>query len=408
MQSTKLALIPVVAIMASILITLALGFSAEFLFNPPNVAFALNAVFWSIATFSIAFISARSFLKEGSAIVFIISISIIIFGASQIIAGWANNFSGNYAVAISNTCILVAALLQVLSSVLAFSGRSETKIANRKAVLTIAFVAAVIFVAANSVAILSGYYPVFYTSSGPTLLRQVILGSGIISFAIASIIFIAQYFRSKSLSVYLYALAIGLFAIGLSSSLQIKALGDVLTWLGRIGLYIGAIYLLAAILSTKKKAEGIDRASAWAGAFKANPEQFEALFSNMLDAFLYGKIIVDSEGNPVDWVFLDVNDSYGKVTGLKREQVIGKKVSELYPDEQKDPSDWIGKYGRVALTGEPTHFEGYRLSLKKWLHVSSYSPRKGYFIVIFEDITDRKKAEEALILVRSGLLKHLT
>lgn len=45
MQSTKLALIPVVAIIASILITLAFGFSDQFFFNPPNVAFALNAVF---------------------------------------------------------------------------------------------------------------------------------------------------------------------------------------------------------------------------------------------------------------------------------------------------------------------------------------------------------------------------
>ena len=34
--------------------------------------------------------------------------------------------------------------------------------------------------------------------------------------------------------------------------------------------------------------------------------------------------------------------------------------------------------------------------MKKWLHVSSYSPKKGYFVAIFEDITERKKAEEGL------------
>lgn len=40
--------------------------------------------------------------------------------------------------------------------------------------------------------------------------------------------------------------------------------------------------------------------------------------------------------------------------------------------------------------------ERYSESWKKWLHVSAYSPEKGYFVSIFEDITERKLAEEAL------------
>ncbi len=372
------------------------GFPDNFYFSPPNFVFATNLIFWSLATISITYISAKSFIKEGSAIVLIISCSIIVLGLSLIISGWVTNFSGNYSVAIANIGILAASALQVLCGILSLTGNNVSKIENSlKAVITI-YISTVVFVLAISALVLFGYVPAFFTASGPTLLRQTVLGSGIILFAVACIMFIRQYLKSKAPSLYWYSLAIGLFSVSLSSTFEVQLLGDIPTWLGRIGLYIGTIYLTAAILSTKKKNYDIDRASAWAKAFKANPEQFEALFSNMIDAFLYGKIIVDREGNPVDWVFLDVNDSYGKVTGLKREQVIGKKVSELYPDEQNDPSDWIRKYGHVALTGEPTHFEGYRLSLKKWLHVSSYSPKKGYFVAIFEDITERKKAEEGL------------
>ena len=249
---------------------------------------------------------------------------------------------------------------------------------------------------ANLTVTLLGYYPPFFLASGPTLLRQAILGSSVFFFAVAAIIFGSQYLRGKSASLYWYALAIGLFSVGLFSSFETKAIGDVPTWLGRIALYVGTVYLTAAILLSNREVGGTDRASGWASTFKPNPEQLEALFSNLLDSFIYGKIVLDKEGKPIDWIFLDVNDSYGQVVGLKRDQIIGKRVSELYPDEHNDPVDWISKYGHVALTGEPLHFEGYRQSLKKWLHVSSYSPKKGYFIAIFDDVTERKKAEEAM------------
>jgi PAS domain S-box-containing protein len=396
MQANKLVLIPVIVIIVSILTTSVFGFSDKIYFNPPNVAFALNLVFWLLATISIAYISAKSFIKEGSAIVLIISCSIIVLGLSLIISGWVTNFSGNYSVAIANIGIFASAALQVLCGILSLTDKTESKIKNRIKALIPIYIVTVVFVLAISALALLGFLPTFFTTSGPTLLRQAVLGSGILFFAIACILFIGQYLKSKALSLYWYALAIGLFSVSLSSTFEVKVLGDLPTWLGRIGLYIGTIYLMAAILSTKKKAEGIDRASAWARAFETNSEQFEALFSNMLDAFVYGKIIVDKEGKPVDWVFLDVNSSYGRIAGLAKDQILGKTVSELYPEEHNDPLDWIGKYGRVALTGEPTHFEGYRQSFKKWIHVSAYCPKEGYFIALFEDITERKKAEDKL------------
>jgi len=226
--------------------------------------------------------------------------------------------------------------------------------------------------------------------------RQVVLGSSVFFFAVAALIFGVQFLGSKSPSLYWYALAIGLVSIGLFSAFEQKTIVDVPTWLGRLTLYTGTFYLVAALLASRKSTTGTDIAGGWAEAFRSNREQFATLFSNMLDAFLYCKILVDKNGKPVDWIFLDVNDAYSRIVGLKREQIIGKKVNELFPEEPKDPADWIGRYGRVALTGEPAHFESYRQSLKKWLNVSAYSPKKDYFIALFVDITERKNAEEAL------------
>jgi hypothetical protein len=53
-------------------------------------------------------------------------------------------------------------------------------------------------------------------------------------------------------------------------------------------------------------------------------------------------------------------------------------------------------YGRVALTGIPERFESYVEALGMWFSISVYSPQKEYFVVIFDVITERKLAEEAL------------
>ena len=143
-----------------------------------------------------------------------------------------------------------------------------------------------------------------------------------------------------------------------------------------------------------KKLSGDVLAKAWGKAMGTDRKQFDMFFDRMLDGFAYHKIIVDKAGKPVDYVFLEVNHAFEKMTGLKREQIIGKKITEVLPGIEKDPADWIGIYGRVALTGEPVQFENYNEMLCKWFKVSAYCPEKAHFVALFEDITERKTTEE--------------
>jgi PAS domain S-box-containing protein len=392
-----LALVPGAVLAASIFVTLFFDFSKMFVLNPPYLLLELNLIFWAGATAAIAYVSAKSYRKDGSLTVLLLSSSIIIFGISVIVSGWVGTFSGDYSVAVSNPCILAASILQVLSSILSFTKRQESRISNKKVLLTTAYLASVILVVANSIVVLLGYMPAFFIASGPTLLRQAVLGSAVFLLAVASLIFGVQYMKSKSPSLYLYAIAIGLFSIGLFSAFEVKVLGDVPTWLGRLTLYLGASYLIAAILASRKKSgAGTDLAGSWTEAFRSDRGQVATLFSKMLDAFVYGKVVVDENGKPVDCVFLEVNDIFEQITGIKKENAIGKKATELLPGVQNDPAGWISIYGRVAVTGESIQFENFLEPLKKWYHVSSYSPKKGYFVSIFEDITERKQAEETL------------
>ncbi len=133
---------------------------------------------------------------------------------------------------------------------------------------------------------------------------------------------------------------------------------------------------------------------------RRSEEKLQSVFNNMSEGFAYHRILVDKKGRPCDYVFLQVNKAFERLTGLAGKDVTGGKVTEVLPGIEKDPADWIGRYGKVALSGKPAQFESYSESLKKWYSVSAFSPRKGYFAVTFSDITARKGYEEDLILSR--------
>ena len=117
------------------------------------------------------------------------------------------------------------------------------------------------------------------------------------------------------------------------------------------------------------------------------------LFDKMLNGFALCKLLTDEKGNPIDYVFLKVNKAFEKINSTKKEDVINKKVSEVFgfkviPD--------LEKYAQVALQGKKKVFETHIPRYNKYFKVVSYSLKKGYFVTIFEDITRQKKAEEKI------------
>ena len=97
-----------------------------------------------------------------------------------------------------------------------------------------------------------------------------------------------------------------------------------------------------------------------------NPESFyRSLFDNTFDGLAYCQMIFDTQEQPVDWVYVEVNKNFEKLTGLKN--AIGKKVSELIPGIKVSNPELFEIYGRVALTGKPERFEIYLELLEIWL-----------------------------------------
>jgi len=120
-------------------------------------------------------------------------------------------------------------------------------------------------------------------------------------------------------------------------------------------------------------------------------EKHRALVNQMQLGLAVHKIILNKKGEAVDYLFLDVNPAYERITGLKKERVIGRRVLEVLPNIEKI---WIEKYGNVALTGEPVSFESYARELGRYFNVIAYKNRENEFAVIVEDITKDKRDEQ--------------
>ncbi|MCW4025509.1 MAG: MEDS domain-containing protein [Candidatus Bathyarchaeota archaeon] len=130
-----------------------------------------------------------------------------------------------------------------------------------------------------------------------------------------------------------------------------------------------------------------------ADALIKTEKKFRELYSSMTEGVAFHEIISDAQNMPADYRIVDVNPSFEKITGLCKEDAVGKIASELYGTETPL---YLDVYAKVAATGKPRTFETYFPPMDRYFSISCISTATGKFTTVFHDITERKKAEEAL------------
>lgn len=128
-------------------------------------------------------------------------------------------------------------------------------------------------------------------------------------------------------------------------------------------------------------------------ALAANEEKYRLLFQNMAEGFALYELLDDEQGNPADWRVLEVNEAYQRHTGIARDQIAGRRISELFPAAIPE---YLPAFVTVVDTQTPTEFETYARAVGRHQHVSTFPAGGRRFASIIEDITRRKQSEEAL------------
>lgn len=125
---------------------------------------------------------------------------------------------------------------------------------------------------------------------------------------------------------------------------------------------------------------------------RRSEERYRSLFMQMAEGFALYEIMYDKNGDPSDYRFLEVNSAFEKLTGLKRANILYRLQSSILPGENPE---FVKMYAEVAKTRKPMNFTQYSKILERYYDVIAFSPEKGKFATLTNDVTEQKQAEEA-------------
>lgn len=125
---------------------------------------------------------------------------------------------------------------------------------------------------------------------------------------------------------------------------------------------------------------------------RESTELYRMFFNSPLKGFMLGTVEFDDEGKPSDVIYQEINDTYEYFTGLNREDVMNRRMTDIIPPEEAQ--ELIEIYGDVVLNGEGHHFEQHRPSLDKYYEIYAFPTQRNQFIANLIDVTSHKQAQK--------------
>lgn len=149
--------------------------------------------------------------------------------------------------------------------------------------------------------------------------------------------------------------------------------------------------MIAGLLNVTVDATAQVRAEA---ALRESEAKYRLLFDGIDDGFCVLEVLFDEDDKPFDYKFIKVNPAFERQNGLH--DAIGKTMLSMAPQHERF---WIETYGRIVRTGRSERFDNRADALGRWYEVAATpigEPGENQVAVVFRDVLQRRKAEEAL------------
>lgn len=128
-------------------------------------------------------------------------------------------------------------------------------------------------------------------------------------------------------------------------------------------------------------------------ALRESEERYQMLVSQLKQGLVVDEVIYDDADKVVDYRFIYTNESFEKMMGLNREELLGRSLLEVFP---KADRGCLKALGQVALTGESLLYESEYKECGRKYEINMFSPRQKQVAMLIMDITERKNLEKTL------------
>ena len=123
-------------------------------------------------------------------------------------------------------------------------------------------------------------------------------------------------------------------------------------------------------------------------------KEYEAKFRVLFDNVSSGVAIYEARNDGEDFVFVDFNTAAEEIENIKKDELLGKSVAEVFPGVKE--FGLFEVFQRVYKTGTPEH---HPISIYKderiagWRENYVYRLPSGQIVAVYDDVSARKRSE---------------